>query len=230
KRDALLLPKHRAAALPGFAVLVLGLVLYAVGRSQDIILFEVGSLAPVLAGVLLAARGWAALRALWFPIFFIVFLVPLPGFFVEALTGPLKRNVSAIAEQLLYVAGYPIGRNGVVLTIGQYQLLVADACSGLHTMFSLSALGLFYIYVLGHKSWLHNALLVASILPIAFCANVVRVIVLVLVTYHFGDETAQGFTHGFSGVMIFVVALLLLFALDAVLQAIGNFSGRRQTA
>src|SRR5262245_39918333 len=139
RRDALVAAPASTAPVAGFSVLLFGLLLYAVGRSQEIIMFEVGALAPILAGVLLATRGWAALRANWFPIFCVVFLVPLPGFFVDALTGPLKRSVSAIAEDLLYFVGYPIGRNGVVLTIGQYQLLVADACSGLHTMFSLSA-------------------------------------------------------------------------------------------
>ncbi|MDO8596856.1 MAG: exosortase B, partial [Sulfuricaulis sp.] len=161
KREALLVVPVNTAPVPGFGLLVFGVLLYAVGRSQDIIMFEVGALAPILAGVLLVARGWAGVRALWFPLLFIVFLVPLPGFFVDALTMPLKQNVSVIAEQLLYVAGYPIARNGVVLTIGQYQLLVADACSGLNTMFSLSALGLLYLHLMRYQSWWHNGLILA---------------------------------------------------------------------
>ncbi len=154
------------------------------------------------------------------------FLVPLPGFFVDALTGPLKQLVSAIAEQLLYAAGYPIARSGVVLTIGQYQLLVADACSGLNSMFSLSALGLLYLYLMRYKSWLHNGLLLASILPIAFCANIVRVMILMLVTYHFGDAAGQGLMHGFFGMVLFVIALLILFGFDSLLRLAGAFISR----
>jgi len=201
----------------GGVVLCFGLLLYALGRSQEILIFEVGSQIPVIVGALLIALGTRAVRALLFPLLFIVFMVPLPGLLVDALTGPLKHNVSAIVEQALYAAGYPIARSGVVLTIGQYQLLVADACSGLHSMFSLSALGLLYLYLMQHRSWLRNALLIASILPIAFAANIVRTIVLVLVTYHLGDEAGQGFLHGTAGMVLFVAALGLLFALDAVL-------------
>ncbi len=208
----------------GWSLLVFGLLLYAQGRSQEILLFEVGSQIPVLLGVLLVTLGAAAARTVWFALFFLLFMLPLPGFLVDAATGPLKQYVSVIAEHILYLLGYPIGRSGVTLTVGPYQLLVADACSGLHSMFSLTAMGLLYLYLMEHKSWLRNGILIASILPIAFAANVVRVMVLVLVTYHFGDEAGQGFIHDSAGIVLFVVALLFLFALDSLL---GLILGRR---
>ena len=149
--------------------------------------------------------------------FFIAFMVPLPGIFVDAVTGPLKQHVSQIAAQILYVAGYPVARSGVILTIGQYQLLVADACSGINSMFGLSAVGLLYLYIVRRSSWLHNGLLLVSLWPIAFCANVVRVMFLALITYHFGDRAGQGFLHGFSGMVLFIVALLVIFLLDNIL-------------
>ena len=217
KREVLLAAPTRIAPVPGFALLVFGLLLYVVGRSQGIMIFEVGALAPILAGVLLAMRGWLALRALWFMLLFIAYLVPLPGFFVDAMTLPLKQNISVIAEQILYAAGYPIAHDGVTLAIGQYQLLVAVACSGLNSMFSLSALGLLYLYLMRYKSWLHNGLILASLLPIAFCANIVRAIILVLVTYHFGDGAGQGFVHGFSGMLLFIIALIAILLLDVIL-------------
>lgn len=223
-------PRNAGVPVPGFTVLVFGLLLYALGRSQDIILFEVGALAPILAGVLLATRGWAAVRSHWFALLFIVFLVPLPGIFVDALTGPLKQNVSAVAEQLLYGAGYPVARAGVVLNVGQYQLMVADACSGLNSMFSLTAIGLLYLYLMRYKSWLHNGVILASILPIAFCANIVRVVILVLVTYYYGDAAGQGFVHDFAGMLLFIIALLGLFAFDSLLRVSGAFFGRRRKA
>lgn len=220
RRTALFTTPFRPAPAPGFTLLVFGLLFYVVGRSQDIALFEIGSLAPILAGALLAMRGWPALRAFWFPILFIAFLAPLPGVLVDALTGPLKQHVSEIAEQLLYVVGYPIARNGVMLTIGPYQLLVADACSGLHSMFSLSALGLLFMYLTARPSVLHNAIMLASILPIAFAANIVRVLALILITYHFGDEAGQGFLHGAAGIVLLMAALTILLMLDAVLARV----------
>ncbi len=210
-------PPTRGEAASGWVFLVLGLLTYAVGRSQDILLLEVGSQIPVILGALLVTLGVSAARALWFALFFLLFMVPLPGFVVDAATGPLKQYISVIAEQILYVAGYPIARSGVTLTIGQYQLLVADACSGLHSMFSLSAMGLLYLYLIRHTSVARNLIIMAAILPIAFAANIVRVIVLILVTYHLGDEAGQGFLHDFAGIMLFVFGLLFLFALDGVL-------------
>lgn len=210
-------PPTRGMALLGWTLLILGLLAYALGRSQDILLFEVGSQIPVILGVLLITLGAKAARALWFALFFLLFMIPLPGFVVDAATGPLKQYISIIAEQVLYAAGYPIARSGVTLTVGPYQLLVADACSGLHSMFSLSAMGLLYLYLMQHTRVARNLVIMAAILPIAFAANIVRVMVLVLVTYHLGDEAGQGFLHGFAGIMLFVIGLLFLFLLDWVL-------------
>lgn len=215
-RDASAAPT-RGEVTTGWTLLILGLLAYALGRSQDILLFEIGSQIPVILGALLITLGMRAARALWFALFFLLFMIPLPGFVVDAATGPLKQYISVIAEQVLYAAGYPIARSGVMLTVGQYQLLVADACSGLHSMFSLSAMGLLYLYLMQHTSVARNVVIMAAILPIAFAANIVRVMVLVLVTYHLGDEAGQGFLHGFAGIMLFVIGLLFLFVLDWVL-------------
>jgi len=220
QRAVLLAAPERTARRAGFALLLFGLLLYIVGRPQEINLFQVGALVPILAGVLLAMRGWIALRAFWFPLLFAVFLIPFPNVFVDAITGPLKQNVSAVAESVLYAAGYPIGRSGVMLTIGQYQMLVADACSGLNSMFSLSALGLLYLHLMQRTSLLHNALVVASILPIAFTANIIRVLALILVTYYFGDEAGQGFLHGAAGMVLVMAALILLLVFDGVLSRV----------
>ena len=219
----------RVEAAIGWTLLVVGLLAYALGRSQDILLFEIGSQIPVILGALLITLGTKAARALWFALFFLIFIVPLPGFIVDAATGPLKQYISVIAEQVLYAAGYPIGRTGVTLTVGQYQLLVADACSGLHSMFSLSAMGLLYLYLMQRTSVARNLIIMAAILPIAFVANVVRVMVLILVTYHLGDEAGQGFLHGFAGIMLFVIGLLFLFVLDWVLGFIFPDRARAQT-
>jgi exosortase B len=218
RRFALAESGDRPRVALGSAVLVCGLLIYAVGRSQDAMLLEAGSQIPVLGGVLLAACGRRAVRAFAFPLFFLIFSVPLPGLLVDSLTAPLKQFVSVAAEWLLYAAGYPIARNGVMLAIGQYQLLVADACSGLHSLFSLSALGLLYIYLMAYRSRTHNILLLASVLPIAVVTNVIRVVLLVLVTYYFGDAAAQGFIHGFAGLAMFAIALAVLFTLDGLFR------------
>lgn len=217
KRADLLEQRSGNAILAGISLVLLGLLFYVLGTSMDVALFQIGALIPILAGSVLAMRGWPAVRAHWFALLFIVFMIPLPGTFTDALTGPLKQKVSVIAEQILYAAGYPIGRTGVTLTVGQYQLLVADACSGLNTMFSLSALGMLFMYLTARTSRLHNAIMLASILPIAFIANVIRVLVLILITYHFGDEAGQGYLHGAAGIVLLIAALGAFLCLDGVL-------------
>jgi exosortase B len=164
--------------------------------------------------------GYRAVRLMWFPLFFMVFMVPLPGLFVDALTQPMKMAVSYVAEFVLYHLGYPISRSGVILQIGQYQLLVADACAGLNTLFTLEALGLLYLNLIRHQSAMRNIFLAIFIVPISFTANVIRVMVLTLITYHFGDAAGQGFLHGFAGMVLFIAALTLIIASDGLLRMI----------
>ncbi len=220
KREALMALPEKGNLWVGSLLLAFGLLLFLVGRTVEVVYFEAFSQIPVAAGLLLVIYGRRGLGVMSFALLYMIFLVPLPGVVIDAATGPLKQLVSVIAENVLYQAGYPIARNGVVLTIGQYQLLVADACSGLNSMYSLSAMGLLFLYVIGSDGWLRRALLLASILPIAFVANILRVLTLVLVTYYFGDEAGQGFVHGFSGILLFVLSMLMLFSLHMLLGKI----------
>ena len=219
--------RHELAALDskpslglGALVLGFGLLFYVFGRSQAIIMFEGASQIAVLAGILLLFKGGPALRVAWFPLFFLIFMVPLPSILVGAATGPLKSAVSSVAGSLLYSLGYPVGRSGVILTIGQYQLLVADACAGLNSMFTLEALGLLYMNLMKYTSAARNITLAVLLVPISFAANIVRVMILVLVTYHFGDAAGQGFVHSFAGMVLFMVALVLMLTVDKLLDLV----------
>lgn len=213
---------ERSAGKPtssmGWVVLAIGLILYIIGRSQQIHMFEVGSFIAVLAAILLIKRGGSALKVMWFPLFFMLFMIPLPGTLVIMLTMPMKMAVSYVTEHLLYWANYPIARNGVILQIGQYQLLVADACAGLQTLLTLEALGLFYLNVVRHTSAFRNVMLAIFIIPISFSANVIRVITLTLITYYFGEAAGQGFLHDFAGMVLFVTALILILVVDKILR------------
>jgi exosortase B len=206
----------------GWPMLVFGLLLYAVGRSQQVLMAEIGSSVWVLVAVLLLQRGPQAFRAQWFPFFFMLFMIPLPGALVDMLTMPMKMAVSYATEHILYMAGFPIARSGVMLQIGQYQLLVANACAGLQTLLTLEALGLFYLNVVQHTSTFRNIALACLIIPISFSANVVRVMVLTLITYYFGDAVGQGFLHGFAGMVLFTSALLMIVSVDSLLQWIAR--------
>ncbi len=217
KRQALAELPRQPATLAAVALLLLGIVSYALGRSQVIWTLEIGAQIIVLVALLLLFFGAGALRVAWFPLFFLIFMIPWPGDWVAVVTAPLKAAVSSVAADLLHTMGYPVGRSGVILTVGPYQLLVADACAGLNSMFTLEALGLLYMNLMRYTSMARNVTLAVLIIPIAFVANIVRVMILVLVTYHFGDEAGQGFVHDFAGLVLFLVALILIFAVDSLL-------------
>jgi exosortase B len=201
----------------GYALVLLACLMFVVGVSQDIWIFSMTAQIFVLAGVTLVFKGWAGLRLIWFPLFFMLFMVPLPEALVAAVTAPLKMAVSYVASGLLYNLGYPVGRTGVMLTVGQYQLLVADACAGLNSMFTLEALGMLYMHLMKYTSVGRNVTLAVALVPIAFMANICRVMILVLVTYYFGDEAGQGFVHGFAGMVLFMVALVFMLIMDKIL-------------
>jgi exosortase B len=211
---------YKPNAKLGWPIFIFGLLIYLVGRVFNISIFEFGSQPFVVAGALLLVRGKSAVYLAWFPLLYFFFMVPLPGIVVDTITGSLKGIIANIVEFVLYFFGYPIARTGVILSIGPYQLQVADACSGLNSMFSLSALGTLFMYVMGAKPKMHLGLMLVAILPIAFVANIFRVIILVLVTYYFGDEAGQGFLHSLAGMVLMLVALTFFFFLDMLLGKI----------
>ena len=211
-------PPPRPRVRAGAALVSLGLGALLIGRWQAVPLIEAGAIVPLLLGCTLLLHGAALARALGFGYFFLLFVVPLPAVWVDALTQPMKLGVSVAAEALLHTFGLPVSRSGVMLAIGPYQLLVADACAGLNSLFMLEAFGLFYLNVMRHPSPARNLALAVLIVPISFAANVLRVVTLALVTLHFGDAAGQGLVHGFSGALLFAAALLLILPIDGLLR------------
>ncbi|MDI1351036.1 exosortase B [Aquabacterium sp.] len=231
KRDEIFDGHPQPAPWLGFSLIGSALAMFVVGRSQSVIEIEAFSQILVLAGGLVLLQGKRGLKLAWFPLAFLLFVVPLPGSLVQAITMPLKSAVSVVAEEILHQFGYPIARTGVTLVIGQYQLLVADACSGLNSLFTLEALGLLYMNLMAYKSRARNIALAIMIVPISFISNITRVIVLVLITYYYGDEAGQGFAHDFAGMVLFMVALVLTYGFDRLLARFvddeGGARGRR---
>lgn len=213
----------------GFVFLSLALVVHAFGNSQSINMLTTLAQPVAFGSCLLILHGWGALRRAWFPLFFMLFMVPLPEVVVQFITMPLKQAVSVVTEHVMYAAGYPIGRAGVMLTIGQYQLLVADACSGMNSLLTLESLGLLYMRLMNYTSKTRNIFLAIAIIPTSFVANVTRVIILVLVTYYLGDEVGQGFVHSFSGLVLFGISLVGIYFIDQMYGWILGIVKKRDT-
>ena len=208
--------------VPGAIILAVGLLCYVVGRSQSFYQLEAASQIPVLFGLAFLFMKLCDIRRIAFPILLLAFVIPVPGSVADELLLPLKELVSRIVDNTLFAAGYPIARNGVVLMIGSYSLLIADACSGLNSMIALSGIGLLYIHLAKNNSGARTVVLLASVLPIALLANVIRVLALVLITYYAGDGAGTAF-HDEAAYLEIVFAFGAFFALDSLLScAHGN--------
>jgi len=206
----------------GWLLILIGASIYIVGYSQSVYIFSILSLVFILCGVICLLFGLQVAYKYWFALFFFIFLMPWPASVIDILTQPMKIAVSYAADHLLYALDYPIARSGVILQIGQYKLLVADACAGLNSLFTLEAIGLLYINVINHQAFWRNVLLAVLIVPVSFTSNVLRVCTLALITYHMGDAAGQGFLHNFSGMVLFLTALILIIVIDSVIQKIAE--------
>jgi exosortase B len=215
--------KISPAPLTGWFVLLSGLAVLILARNQDIWFLEVASEIPVIAGCVLLLVGWNALRIVAFPIGFLIFSAPAPGWMVDAATVPLKVFISDSVTQMLYSAGYPIAQNGVVILIGPYQLLVQDACSGMNSIFALSAIGVFYVYAFRWQEKIRGLILMTLIVPITIAANFLRVTTLVLIAYYGGVDKIEGPLHDLTGVALFIVAVALMFLCDGLISLCANF-------
>jgi exosortase len=222
------------APIAGWTVLLAGLALMYLARiQQGVLTVETLSLIPVIVGCILLCAGWPTLGVLAFPIGFLLFAVPMPDWLIDAATVPLKVFISNIVTRVLYAAGYPVAQNGVMIMIGSYQLLVKDACSGMNSIFALSAIGVFYAYAFRWGEKIRSVILLLSIIPITILANFVRVIVLVLIAYYGDPDMLEGLVHDLTGIGLFVVAVVLLFLKDGLLGLCGvllrRFLGRTPT-
>lgn len=195
---------------------VASLAIYVFGRAYDFISLEAAGLYGFCLALLYDRVGLAPMLRNWFPLFYLAFVLPIPGWLLDQVTAPLKLLVSMLATKVVEPLGIPIVREGVTMTVGVYQLLVEDACSGLNSLIGLIAITLFYIYLLRDAGWRYSLFLSALVIPIAVLANVLRIVILILLTYYMGDSVGQGFLHITAGLFLFALSLGLMFLIDSV--------------
>jgi len=201
-------------------LLLASLALYVVGRVFDFASFEAAGLLGVGVTLLYDAFGASVMVNNWFPIFYLAFAIPPPGSLIDRITAPLKQFVSEAAMRMVHVLGIPASREGVTIYVSKYQLLMEDACSGMNSLVGLTAISLLYIYLLRGSSVRYSLLMTAFVIPIAIIGNIMRVVILILLTYFGGDELAQGFLHYTAGFLLFGLDLIIVFAVDSALMRI----------
>lgn len=223
RRDRLAAAALRPTWL-GLPVVVASVAVLAAGvLGAELFLTRI-SMLGVLAGAVLFLGGWQTLRILAFPLGVLLLAIPIPAILFNQVAFPLQLLASRFGEFALVVAGVPVLREGNVITLSNITLEVAEACSGIRSLVSLLTLAIIYGYIMDRRVWARVALALASI-PVAIAANGIRVAGTGIAAYYIGPAAADGFFHEFSGWLVFIVAFVLLFAVQRALA----WTGRNRT-
>ena len=200
----------------GLAFIVFSLLLYLVAYFGEISTVASFSMVSVLAGLVIYFYGFKIFKELIFPFFILLFMIPVPSQIYSTLTIPLQLIVSKISAGISSFVGIPIYREGNILHLPERTLQVVQACSGLRSMISLLTLSA----VFGHITLTSNllrTLLFLSGVPAAIIVNIIRVLTLIVFQYYFGYDLSTGTLHTTFGVVIFILALLLIYTTKGVL-------------
>ncbi|MGQ3686338.1 MAG: exosortase C-terminal domain/associated protein EpsI [Candidatus Loosdrechtia sp.] len=209
--------KASGNSIAGFATLAIGLGMFAFGWHYRFTFLVSLSLIPVLYGTISCLYGREILHVLTFPTLYLALIPPVPVGIIDNATLPLRFGVSIATEVILKFFHYPVGREGLLLFIGENELFMGQPCSGFRTIISLFSLMLVYVYVT-RGSLLKKLILGFSIIPLSIVSNLIRVIAICLITYYFGEDAGQGFFHGFSGILLFVITIVWLLGLEHLLE------------
>jgi exosortase len=205
----------------GLPVILFSLVILIVGVFGAELFVSRMSLLLLIAGIIIFLRGWATLRAVLFPLLFLVLMVPIPAIVFSQITFPLQILASKLSAWLLPFLGVPVLREGNVINLPAMPLEVAEACSGIRSLLSLTTLAIMYGFLLEKRIGIRILLGLASI-PIAVAANGLRIVGTGLLVQYWDPDKAEGFFHAFSGWLIFVVSLMMLFVFHRFLGMLGR--------
>ena len=205
----------------GFVVIVGAIALLLLGSLGAELFTSRFSLLVLLAGMILFLAGWKMLRAVSFPLGYLIWMIPMPVIIYNQITFPLQLIASRLATAWLELAQVPVLRDGNILIMSNYSLEVVEACSGIRSLMTLMALAVAYGYLVSPRRWVRYVL-AAFMVPIAIVTNAIRIMGAGLMAHRFGPAAAEGFLHQFSGWAIFLIALLLMFGSYWILQHISE--------
>jgi exosortase len=206
-------------AWSGLLLLVVAMMILIVGSLGAELFLARFSLLVTLAALVIFLLGWSYMRVCLFPWAFLLLMIPIPTILFNQVTFPLQLLASKVAAVALPWLGVPVLREGNVIQLPAMALEVAEACSGIRSLLSLVTLSIIYGYMLERRVVVRVVLALASI-PIAVAANSSRIIGTGLLVQYWDPEKAEGFFHMFSGWLIFVVSLSLLFLVHKVIGGI----------
>lgn len=218
-----------APSIVGLLIAIASLLVLVAGElGSELFLMRV-SLIGVLVGTVLFVYGWEHLRVAWFPLAFLLLMIPIPAIIFNQIAFPLQLVASRFGETVLQLWNIPVLREGNVITLPNTQLQVAEACSGIRSLISLLTLGIVYGYFTDSRLSVRGAIALGAI-PVAILANGLRVAGTGIAAYYYGQEAAEGFFHEFSGWVVFVLSLVMMFMLHRAIVSFVPARAKEATA
>jgi len=204
-------------SLLGLVIVAASLFLLVAGLLGAELFLSRVSIIGTLAGAILFLFGWPMLRIVFFPLAFMLLMIPLPAIIFNKIAFPLQLLASHVGEYTISSLDIPILREGNVLILANATLEVAEACSGIRSLVSLFTLGIVFGYFVDRRIWV-RAVIALSAIPVAILANGLRVASAGIAAHNFGSAGVEGLFHEFSGWVVFVLAFLMMFGLQRLLQ------------
>ncbi len=202
----------------GLALVAAACAMQVLGVRADVFAMQGWSLPVLVAGILWTFQGAARLRALWFPVAFLVFMLTFPPFVVLQLSYALKTVAVEISTRVAAALGAEFQQKGMSLFFATGELRVEHPCSGLRSLIALVAMGTLLAW-LTPGAWWRRLLLVIASLPVAILANAARLVIVFVAAQHVGVPAAAGRVHDLSGYLVYVIALGALLLLRIPLAA-----------
>lgn len=193
----------------GLVFILMWAALYFLGIVGQISTFTTLSMLLLLYGTVLYVAGSEVARIISFPVFFLIFMMPVPSELYTRFTNPLKLMVTSASVNVLTFFGIPVLQEGNIMRMPGYSMMVVVACSGVRSLISVVALGLLMGYFFCKSNLKRFALFIFSI-PIAIFGNIMRIIITGLLAFYVSTAAAEGFAHSLAGILTFLVSMVLL--------------------
>ena len=219
QRRAVLLRTKRAPSWLGALLMACSSVMLLLADFLGFNVFAQLSLLPMLTGLVLAAFGPRYLKLVWFPLFFLIFMVPIPPSLTQSIILDIKLLATEGAVRIARLCSLSMIREGSYVHFGQERLLVGEVCGGLRSLIALLSFGTLMAYISKTTRWAKVVILLLSG-PIAIVSNTARIFALCVIGYFWGADAASGVVHDVSGILIFACAFGLLFLLETILRRI----------
>jgi len=221
KKRAVLASVWSCPSWAGLIPFAMGVAFFWLGELGGELFTQYISLWFIIVGLCWLHLGWKKIKTIWFALIMMLAMFPLPNFVNVWISLYLRLISSQIGNRMLHLYGMPSYREGNVIDIGLIQLHVVDACSGLRYLIPLMVLSLILAYGFKTRFW-KRAVLFLSFVPIAIFVNSFRIALTGILYDIWGPGVAEGFFHGFSGWLIFMVTIPILFLEMWILNKVGR--------